>query len=65
MTQLRAIEILLRKCLPDLAAAESKSEQTHRYVVEMPLYWTGMNGSGDVRAVMSSITSSKTIVSVF
>jgi hypothetical protein len=36
MTQLRAIEILLRKCIPDLAAAEIKSEQTRRYVVEVP-----------------------------
>jgi hypothetical protein len=36
MTQLRAIEILLRKSIPDLAAAEIKSEQTHRYVVEVP-----------------------------
>jgi hypothetical protein len=36
MTQLRGIEILLRKCLPDLAAAEIKSEQTRRYVVEVP-----------------------------
>jgi hypothetical protein len=36
MTQLRAIEILLRKSIPDLAAAEIKSEQTHRYVVEIP-----------------------------
>jgi hypothetical protein len=36
MTQLRAIEILLRKCLPDLAAAEIKTEQTQRYVVEIP-----------------------------
>jgi hypothetical protein len=27
MTQLRAIEILLRKSIPDLAAAEIKSEQ--------------------------------------
>jgi hypothetical protein len=36
MLQIRAIEILLRKCLPDLAAAEIKSEQSHRYVVEMP-----------------------------
>jgi hypothetical protein len=34
--QIRAIEILLRKCVPDLAAAEIKSEQSHRYVVEMP-----------------------------
>jgi hypothetical protein len=36
MTQLRAIEILLRKSIPDLVAAEIKSEQTHRYVVEVP-----------------------------
>ena len=35
MTQLRAIEILLR-CIPDLAAAEIMSEQTRRYVVEVP-----------------------------
>jgi hypothetical protein len=27
---------LLRKSIPDLAAAEIKSEQTHRYVVEVP-----------------------------
>jgi hypothetical protein len=36
MTQLRAIEILLRKCLPDPAAAEIKSEKTRRYLVEVP-----------------------------
>jgi hypothetical protein len=36
ITQLRAIEILLRKSIPDLAAAEMKSEQTYRYVVELP-----------------------------
>src|SRR5262245_45664154 len=36
ITQLRAIEILLRKSIPDLAAVEIKSEQTHRYVVEVP-----------------------------
>src|SRR5262245_4007535 len=36
ISQVRAIEILLRKCVPDLAAAEIKSEETHRYVVEMP-----------------------------
>ena len=35
MTQVRAIEILLRKSIPDLAAVEIKSEQTH-YVVEVP-----------------------------
>ena len=36
MTQLRAIEILLRKCIPDLAAAEIKSDVTHRYVAQLP-----------------------------
>jgi hypothetical protein len=36
ISQVRAIEILLRKCVPDLAAAEIKSEQMHRYVVEIP-----------------------------
>ena len=36
MTQVRAIEILLRKSVPDLAAVEIKSEHTHRYVVEVP-----------------------------
>src|SRR5262245_30581329 len=34
--QVRAIEILLRKCVPDLAAAEIKAQITHRYVVEIP-----------------------------
>jgi hypothetical protein len=36
ITQLRAIEILLRKSVPDLAAAEIKSGQAYRYVVELP-----------------------------
>ena len=40
ITQLRAIEILLRKSIPDLAAAEIKSEQTHRYEVEIPAVLT-------------------------
>jgi hypothetical protein len=30
----------LRKCVPDLAAAEIKSEQTHRYVAEIPAVLT-------------------------
>jgi hypothetical protein len=57
MTQLRAIEILLRKSIPDLAAAEIKSEQTHRYVVEIPAVLTrerkaagGHSGGVDPRA---------------
>jgi hypothetical protein len=33
---LRAIEILLRKSMPDLAAVEIRSEQPYRYVVELP-----------------------------
>ena len=36
LTQLRAIEILLRKTIPDLAATEIRSEQPYRYVVELP-----------------------------
>jgi hypothetical protein len=34
--QIRAIEILLRKYLPDLVAVEMQPEQTHRYVIEVP-----------------------------
>ena len=30
------VEILLRKSIPDLAAAEIKSDLTHRYVAELP-----------------------------
>ena len=36
MIQLRAIEILLRKSIPDLAAAEIRSEQPYRYVAQLP-----------------------------
>jgi hypothetical protein len=34
--QIRAIEILLRKCLPDLAHTDISVNAPHRYVVEMP-----------------------------
>jgi hypothetical protein len=38
MIQLRAIEIFLRKCLPDLAAAEIiQTEQAQRYMIEVPM----------------------------
>jgi hypothetical protein len=43
-TQLRAIEILLRKSIPDLATAEIRSEQT-RYV----------SGDVDQRAVVGKV----------
>jgi hypothetical protein len=62
MTQLRAIEIRLRKCVPDLAAAEIKSEQTRRYVSKFHLYWTGMNGSGNNRHNPSLPTAEPTVI---
>jgi hypothetical protein len=46
MIQRRAIEILLRKCLPDLAAANIKSSRRIAMGSKFHLYWTGMNGSG-------------------
>jgi hypothetical protein len=36
ISQARAIEILLRKCLPDLARTDISANIAHRYVVEMP-----------------------------
>lgn len=35
-TQVRAAEVALRKALPDLTAAENKTEVTHRYVADVP-----------------------------
>jgi hypothetical protein len=52
MTQVRAIEILLRKCIPDLAAAEIKSEQTHRYVVEIPAVLTSEQMEAVTRGIV-------------
>lgn len=34
-TQVRAAEILLRKCLPDLSAVEHSGETTHRSISEL------------------------------
>ena len=36
MMRLRAIEILLRKVIPDLTATAIQAEVTHRYVAELP-----------------------------
>ena len=36
MAQIRAIQILLHKCVPDLISTEVKAEITHRYVAEIP-----------------------------
>ena len=35
-TQVRAAEILLRKCLPDLASIEHSGEINHNYVARTP-----------------------------
>lgn len=35
-TQVRAIEILLRKVAPDMLAVEHTGEITHQYVAELP-----------------------------
>jgi hypothetical protein len=35
-TQVRAVEILLRKTLPDLSAVENTGEIKHTYVARMP-----------------------------
>jgi hypothetical protein len=36
MSQVRAIEILLRKSVPDLTKTEVQAEATHRYVAQLP-----------------------------
>ena len=36
MSQVRAIEILLRKSVPDLARVEVKTDAIYRYVAEIP-----------------------------
>lgn len=36
LSQVRGIEILLRKCIPDLSAVAVKADVTHRYVAQLP-----------------------------
>ena len=36
MAQIRTAEILLRKCVPDLARADITKSDTHRFVIEVP-----------------------------
>jgi hypothetical protein len=36
LAEIRSIEVLLRKCVPDLVQTEIAAQITHRYVVEMP-----------------------------
>jgi hypothetical protein len=57
MSQVRGIEILLRKCIPDLTAVAVKADITHRYVAELPPMltreeWLKKYGNGeDVKAI--------------
>jgi hypothetical protein len=36
VSQVNAINILLRKCLPDLTAVAVRAEVTHRFVAQLP-----------------------------
>jgi hypothetical protein len=45
-TQIRAAEILLRKCLPDLQQTDLNVLSTRRYVVEVPQAFVGHAGAG-------------------
>jgi hypothetical protein len=51
MSQVRAIEILLRKSVPDLTKTDVQAEVTHRYVAQLPEVlsreeWLGKYGEG-------------------
>ena len=53
MTQLRAIEILLRKSVPDLTKTEVQADATHRYVAQLPDVlskeeWLAKYGEGQI-----------------
>jgi len=61
ISQVRAIEILLRKCLPDLAAVEIGPEQTHRYVVEVPNMLSDDEWQKKYGGLSTETTSSETI----
>jgi hypothetical protein len=53
MSQVRAIEILLRKSVPDLTKTEVQADATHRYVVQLPEVlsreeWLAKYGEGQI-----------------
>jgi hypothetical protein len=53
MSQVRTIEILLRKCLPDLTKTEVQADATHRYVAQLPEVlskeeWLAKYGEGQI-----------------
>jgi hypothetical protein len=59
MSQVRGIEILLRKCIPDLTAVAVKADITHRYVAELPPMltrkeWLEKYGNGEDEKVITT-----------
>ena len=53
MSQVRAIEILLRKSVPDLTKTEVQADATHRYVAQLPDVlskeeWLAKYGEGQI-----------------
>ena len=53
MSQVRAIEILLRKSVPDLTKTEVQADATHRYVAQLPDVlskeeWLAKYGAGKI-----------------
>ena len=53
MMQVRAIEIILKKCLPDLSKTEVKAEVNSRYVAQLPDVlskeeWLAKYGKGQI-----------------
>ena len=53
MSQVRAIEILLRKSVPDLTKTEVPADVTHRYVAQLPDVlskeeWLAKYGEGQI-----------------
>jgi hypothetical protein len=49
MSQVRAIEILLRKSVPDLTKTDVQAEVTHRYVAQLPRGAVARGMAGEVR----------------
>jgi hypothetical protein len=59
MSQVRAIEILLRKSVPDLTKTEVQADATHRYVAQLPEVlsreeWLAKYGEGQTSRLPSS-----------
>jgi hypothetical protein len=61
VSQIRAIEILLKKCLPDLLQQEMTTLNVNRYVVEIPATlardaWLEKYGTKTIEAKAEEVT---------